>query len=77
MKTKKIHNVRNLWRAVIMQALVDATNKSKNRRAKCHQKQAKQWLDGNKCHDFSETCILAEMEPEYVQMKVNKLLKNK
>lgn len=70
-KIQKTTNVRSLWRAVIMQAVVDATNKSKNRRAISHKKQAKQWFHDKPDHTFVETCILAEMEPNYVKMKVN------
>ena len=75
-KHHKTTNVRSLWRAVIMQAVVDATNKSKNKRALCHKTQAKQWLNEKQDKAFIETCILAEMEPNYVQMKVNKFFKN-
>jgi deoxyribodipyrimidine photolyase-like uncharacterized protein len=43
-KNHKTTNVRSLWRAVIMQAVVDATNKSRSKRALCHRTQAKKWL---------------------------------
>ena len=73
----KKSNVRSLWRAVIMQALVDATNKSRNKRALCHKNQAKKWLNDKQDHAFIETCVFADMEPNYVQMKINKFFKDK
>lgn len=57
-----------------MQALVDATNHSKNRRAAYHKRKAKDWLN-TQDESFMQTCLLAEMEPNYVQMKLNKVLK--
>ncbi len=75
-KNHQTTNVRSLWRAVIMQAVVDATNKSRSKRALCHRTQAKKWLNERKDNTFIETCILAEMEPNYVQMKVDKFFKN-
>ena len=75
-KNYQTTNVRSLWRAVIMQAVVDATNNSRSKRALCHKTKAKKWLNERQDDTFIETCILAEMEPNYVQMKVNKFFKN-
>ena len=69
------HSVRGLWRAVIMQAVVDASSKSKNRRAISHKKKAREWLKLPQDETFINTCMLAEMEPSYVKMKIDKIFK--
>lgn len=71
MQNKK--NVRSLWRAVIMQAVVDASSKSKNRRAVSRSKKAYEWF--KKDDGFSQTCLMADIEPNYVQKKVNHYFK--
>jgi hypothetical protein len=70
-------NVRSLWRAVIMQACIDATSKSKKQRAITHKKRARDWLEQNQEKNFLDTCLLAEMEPQYVQMKVKNYFRKK
>jgi hypothetical protein len=70
-------NVRSLWRAVIMQACIDATSQSRKKRAISHKKKAREWLDKAEAEHFIDTCGLAEMEPKYVQMKVKNFFKKK
>jgi hypothetical protein len=60
-----------LWRAVIMQALIDAGNNFKRAEYKNYKAQAISWLSGNS-DDFLEVCMLADMEPDYVK-KMTKL----
>ncbi len=69
------NNVRGLWRAVIMQAVVDASSKSNNRRAISRSKKAHEWL--KKDNDFVATCEMADMEPKYVQSKVDQYFRSR
>lgn len=69
-------NVRGLWRAVIMQAVLDVTSRSKNRRAVGRKNRAKDWLSKKDEH-FMQTCCFAGMEPDYVQTQVNKYFKSR
>jgi hypothetical protein len=71
MQNKK--NVRSLWRAVIMQAVVDASTKSKNRRAVSRSKKAHDWFKQD--DSFIQTCLMADIEPNYVQKKVRQYFK--
>ncbi len=73
MQNKK--NVKSLWRAVIMQAVVDASSKSRNRRAISRSKKAHEWL--NKDDGFVHTCVMADIEPKYVKKKVDQYFKNR
>ncbi len=67
--------VQGLWRAVIMQALVDASSNSSNKRAMTHKKRATKWLCKKETDEFIETCMLAGMEPSYVQMKADRVIR--
>ena len=64
-----------LWRAVIMQALVDLRIKS-NRKSqyKYWRKKAYQWLT-ERDEDFYMVCSLANFEPEDLIKKINKIVK--
>ena len=73
MQNKK--NVRSLWRAVIMQAVVDASTQSRKRRAISRSKKAHEWFKKN--DGFLQTCEFAEMEPIYVQKKVDQYFKSR
>ena len=73
MQNKK--NVRSLWRAVIMQAVVDASSRSKKRRAISMSKKAHEWF--KKDDEFFKTCEMADMEPNYVQIKVDQYFKSR
>ena len=70
-------NVRSLWRAVIMQACIDATSKSRKKRAISHKKKAREWLEKSQADYFIDTCNLAEIEPRYVEIKVQNYFKKK
>lgn len=58
--------IRGLWRAVIMQMLVDASNNSKKKQYKLYKTRALEWLKGDNA-DFFTVCALADMDPEYVK----------
>jgi hypothetical protein len=62
-----------MWRAVIVQALMDASSNS----AKKENLQAKQealvWLRGNSA-DFATVCYYAGFEPDFVKMMARKAL---
>jgi hypothetical protein len=73
MQNKK--NVRSLWRAVIMQAVVDASSRSKKRRAISMSKKAHEWF--KKDDEFLKTCEMADVEPNYVQVKVDQYFKSR
>jgi len=58
-------NCQALWKAVILQALLDLKSISKKKMAKCNRNQADKWLNlHNK--DFLRVCGLADLDPEYV-----------
>ncbi|MBS0236261.1 MAG: hypothetical protein JSS50_02855 [Proteobacteria bacterium] len=64
---------RALWRAVIMQALLDATRVSKKTEEKMHKKQAIKWLRANSIN-FLLICDRAELDPAYVRRCSRKVL---
>lgn len=68
-------NIQSLWRAVIIQAVIDATSNSKNSRSISRKKKANHWIGNNR--SFLNTCLLADMEPNYVQRKVKNFLRGK
>jgi hypothetical protein len=70
---KPIDQCTALWRAVIMQALVDATTNYKKRDYKYIKAQARSWLAGNS-DDFYEVCELANYEPSYLKKMIKKVL---
>lgn len=55
-----------LWKAVIMQALVDASSRSAKWEARQQKVEALSWLRGTS-RDFITVCQLAEMDPDYVR----------
>ena len=61
----------NLHKAVIMQAIIDATNMSNCNRARRFEIEAKSWLFGNS-REFLETCDIAKISP----CEVRKIAKN-
>lgn len=73
MQNKK--NVRSLWKAVIMQALVDASSRSRKPRLISMRKKAHEWF--RKDDGFLNTCEMADMEPKYVQIKVDQYFKSR
>lgn len=63
----------SLWRAVIMQALLDAGSDSKKRYMRLHKAQAISWLSGIS-EDFRTVCALAELEPRYVKERAREAI---
>jgi hypothetical protein len=64
-----------LWRAVITQAMVDATSQNSRRETLFQKMEAIQWLVGG-CDDFLEVCQRAELHPDYVRIRAKKALAN-
>lgn len=60
-----------LWRAVIMQALDDATMFGATSKAKLEISQARSWLLSPNQH-FNEVCALADLEPSQVRLFARK-----
>lgn len=54
-----------LYKAIITQALIDATNISESKAAKKIEMEAKEWIFSNSKH-FQEICLLAKLEPSLV-----------
>lgn len=63
-----------MWRAVIAQALMDASSNSRKSRAKLLKVTALRWLKGDS-KDFQDVCILAEMDESYVRAASKRALK--
>lgn len=62
---QKNQKCQSLWKAVILQALLDLKSISKKKMAKCNRNQANKWLNlHNK--NFLRVCGLADLDPEYV-----------
>lgn len=55
----------SLYKAIITQAIIDATNISDDKTAKNMEIEAKAWLLGNSDY-FKEVCYRAEIEPSFV-----------
>jgi len=67
--------IKALWRAVLVQALLDAKNPSKKTAIKLYHEQAEDWLFGNGC-DFNFVCMMADLEPGKVKWQA-KLAKHR
>lgn len=63
-----------MWKAVIFQALVDATSRSNKREEKIEKANAISWLSG-KSPDFKLVCSLAGFELGYLQQKIGSALR--
>jgi hypothetical protein len=62
-----------VWRAVILQALIDIATLSDSARYRRHKKRAQSWLlDPN--DGFNMVCSLAGFDPLYVQNKAIKII---
>ncbi len=66
-------NEQAMWRAVIVQALMDAACGSKKQEAQQARTEALIWLRGNS-RDFVTVCLYAGFEPEYVRMMIKRAL---
>lgn len=61
---------RRLWASVIIQALIDATNDSKNSNRRVEKHQAIAWITtevGTTAQNFEEVCLAAGIEPTRVR----------
>jgi len=56
----------HIWRAVITQAIADATNKSMDRRELRARDEARQWFQDDSA-DFRRVCVFADLEPDAVR----------
>lgn len=63
-----------MWRAVITQALMDASNQSSKMEAKYEKSQAICWLTGYS-DDFKTVCDYADFSPVYVRQQAMEALK--
>jgi hypothetical protein len=63
-----------LWKAVIMQALVDLGSRSNKKMAKINRVRSILWCNLNN-KDFLTVCSHAELNPYYVYQKVQKIKK--
>lgn len=62
-----------LARAIILQAIIDASSTSHSKQAKKVKNEAHKWLFENSNH-FLEICTDAEFEPEYVRNIAREML---
>ena len=54
-----------LYKSIIIQAIIDVSNKSDDSKAKKHEMEAKTWIFGNSDH-FNEVCNKAELSSDEV-----------
>ena len=74
---KEINSFRSLWRAVITQALIDASSNSKKKFAKKQKVEALRWLlNARNNESFKKVCCLADLEYHEVLKKVKIALSN-
>ncbi|MBV8939033.1 MAG: hypothetical protein JO089_04260 [Alphaproteobacteria bacterium] len=66
--------IQALWRAVILQALMDAANRSHKAEIRHHRHQALQWLTLHQ-RDFFTVCDYAGLDPQYVCRTVREALR--
>jgi len=62
-----------LWKAVILQAMMDALSQSRNTEQQYHKQAAIQWLTGGS-KDFYLVCSLADRDPSDVRRNAKKAL---
>lgn len=55
-----------LYKAILTQALIDASNISSSPEAKKHELEAKNWIFGNSDY-FKEVCYNAEISPDFMR----------
>ena len=66
---------RSLWRAVIMQALIDSVSISKRTEKVLARESAIKWFDLSNQH-FLSVCLMADLQPEYVIKKSKFAIQN-
>ncbi|HSQ97271.1 MAG TPA: hypothetical protein VLL98_00965, partial [Rickettsiales bacterium] len=64
-----------LWKAVILQALVDLQSNSKKKIANTYRIKALMWFN-LKNENFIKICNLADLDPKYVSQKAKKVKEN-
>lgn len=84
-RTKKYHlfeepanfaaSEEELWRAVIVQAIQDATCNSRKPECEIHRMEAIRWLTRS-FEDFEDVCIRAGLDPNYVRVRAKKAFAN-
>lgn len=68
---------RALWYNVIMQAVTDAMKiRSKDKYKRRDAQAAIDWLRGNS-DDFRQVCLLADIDPDYLVMKLDMFFENR
>ena len=72
-KDPAIPAMRRLWQAVIMQAVLDITQKAHSALKETEKDQAAAWLNGRN-RDFVTVCDLADMNPQFVYEKREALI---
>ena len=65
---------RRLYKAILMQAIIDSSNTSNDRVPKKLELEAKNWIFGNSKY-FREVCDKADMNPEYIMKIAKKAIK--
>ncbi len=66
---EEIRVYREVWRSVILQAILDATSNSIKKKTKIQKIKALKWLEGDS-PDFLEACCYAGFDPEYIQKRI-------
>lgn len=70
---RHVRSERALWRAVILQALVDAASESRKYEARLEREKARRWLLAAG-EDFVTVCHHADLDPSYVHRHVRRAL---
>lgn len=68
------HKYISLWRAVILQAILDIKSKSKDYKDSINKTKAIQWINMNR-KDFIRVCQMADFDPQSIYDYKEKLLK--
>ena len=63
-----------LRRAIILQAIIDASNTSNNKQARIIEQDAKKWLFSNSEY-FQSICLEADLDPEFIVSTAKKVIK--
>lgn len=70
-----VENIESLWKAVILQAVIDATSNYKRKEYQLEKDKAKSWLL-NLNESFISVCLMAGCDPRYVQARAKNVLEN-